>query len=796
MLRGRHKRTDMKNEKRTGNPPSVTEEIRPAEIREIPLADIVVPKRRARRLRNVTSLAESIAQIELIESIVVRRLPDGRLVLVSGAHRLEAHRQLGRETILARIIVVSDLEAELIELDANLARIELTVLERGEHLLRRKEIYEQMYPEAKHGGAPGKKGGGKKAKDATVASFAEDTSSKIGLSVRTIQDDVTIARLPADARQAIRGTPIEDQKRVLLQITRIAPDKQAAVAEAVASGRCRSVAQAAIELGFTIERPSRPRRSDITGRVREAAQPLREARKRWHRLIRGLDPAHAPEAQAIGEEIAALEKKIATLMTSIEMRTAVRIQNGMVPGTTTNASDTLNAPRPSMASELARPSHEAHDASTGREEGPRADVAAAVEAAIDLQKIIIADKALEITGLGLEELREGEALVEPLAEIAKTVARLSRPRPHRGRRRGASRRSSTVPNFVNALRPILPANSALAQRYGDVLRVLEVFDLAGKYLRKIEPALERAYIQHATMRANNPSSAAICESIDRYMPHGPAFVAGEYTFLHYLEANGVPSALFRDAAAAFVQEVTVGMRTTSTSFGAMLKRSPSPAKNAPAAIGSIQLPITAPLDEPAFKELCEIVRDCVAIMDEGCDTLAEIYRGRPVPPDVQEVWQDASARAQQCRPLLEGTFTHADHLGAWGVDPATYVAGRAAPVSNKSSAAQSAEPPLLPPGRPKAVQQRPEAPSSSEDMQAEPLKPLPAAAQKEFSLMLCRYLDHCRRERVEQEIRKADWPAHVQEAALQLFWTMACKQTPPAPPPSLAAGGPGPSPPR
>jgi hypothetical protein len=189
------------------------------------------------------------------------------------AHRLEAHRQLGRERILARIVVVSDLEAELIELDENLARIPLTALERGEHLLRRKQIYEELYPEAKHEGAPGKRGGGKTARDATVASFAEDASAKTGLSIRTIQDDVKIARLSRDARRVIRGTPIEDQKRVLLQITRIAPDKQAAVAEAVASGRCRSVAQAAIELGVTTERPSRLQSGDMKARVCEVAQP-------------------------------------------------------------------------------------------------------------------------------------------------------------------------------------------------------------------------------------------------------------------------------------------------------------------------------------------------------------------------------------------------------------------------------------------------------------------------------------------------------------------------------------------
>jgi ParB family chromosome partitioning protein len=306
------KKAEMKSKKMPGNQVhgAAGGEVS-AEVRQFRLADIVVPRHRARRLRDVTALVESIEQSDLIEPIVVRRLPDGRFVLVAGLHRLEAHRRLHRETILTRIIEVSDLEAELIELDENLARIPLTVLERGEHLLRRKEIYEQLHPEAKHGGAAGKSGGGKKAKDATVASFAEDTAA------RTIQDDVKIARLGDDTKKAIRGTQLEDQKRVLLQITRIAPEKQAAVAEAVATGRCRTVKQAAIELGEKDKPQPRRAHGDVCARAREVVQPLREARKGWERMVRELDPARASDAHAIGEGFKELDKKIEAFMRSV-----------------------------------------------------------------------------------------------------------------------------------------------------------------------------------------------------------------------------------------------------------------------------------------------------------------------------------------------------------------------------------------------------------------------------------------------------------------------------------------------
>lgn len=528
------------------------------EVREVSISEIVVPRKRARRLRDVTPLVGSIADSKLIAPILLRRIR-GQVgfVLIAGRHRLEAFRVLGRVTILARIVEVTDLEAELLELDENLARIELTVLERGEHLLRRKELYEELHPEVKHGGAPGKSGGGKRAKGATVASFAEDTLVKTGLSIRTIQDDVKIARLPADARQVLSGTPIENQKRVLLQLTRVAPEKQTAIAEALAAGRCRTVGQAAIELGVENKPRLRGQRGDIRARMREVAQPLREARKRWDRVVQELDPGRASEAQVIGEEIAALEQKIEALVKTAGT-VAAAIQN-----------DNVDAP-----------SRDVHRPLAHQKDGPQADVAAAVAAAIDLQKIAIADEGLEITGLGLEELQEGEALARSLAETATTIAKLGR--TTKSRTRDTSRRQLIVPDSVKTVQRMPPASNALAQQNRDVLRAWEALAGARSCLRKIEPALELAYNQHAPMRAYNPASAAVFEAIDRYMNHGHAFVAGEYTFVHHLEAHGVPSAFFRGAMATFGDEVTESTRRLFASFGEMLKHPPSPAENASA----------------------------------------------------------------------------------------------------------------------------------------------------------------------------------------------------------------------
>ncbi|WP_437649296.1 DUF5131 family protein [Sorangium sp. So ce362] len=402
---------------------------------------------------------------------------------------------------------------------------------------------------------------------------------------------------------------------------------------------------------------------------------------------------------------------------------------------------------------------------------PRADITGAVAAVIELQKILIADDALKIPGLGLEELREGEALVEPLADMARAMARLSR--PHHRQRRGTPRRPVTFPNFVKELQPILPPNSALAREHGDVLRVFEVFDLANRYLSKIEPAIELACNQHATMRADNPSSAGICDAIERYTEHGQALGAGRDTLFHCLEEHGVSPALFRAAEAAFVEEVREGTRAAFASLGEKLKHSPSPAQNAPTASSSLQLPITAPLNKSAFEEMRGIVRDCLVVMDEGCERLAEMYRGQPVPRDVDRIWSGANNLAQQCRPLLDGTFTHAEHLRAWGVASPNHSAGRAPEVITQARTTALPSTTVAP------------APSPTSPVSKKPT-PQQWDEYSQFSQGYSRAM--VPPEGVLAEIEKKDWPDVLKERARWWIFSSWQMATAPSRPPARAGG--------
>ncbi|MDH7597509.1 MAG: ParB/RepB/Spo0J family partition protein [Methanothrix sp.] len=164
------------------------------------IADIKVPvRKRAVNPEKVQQIADSIKVIGMLHPILVRR--DG--TLLAGAHRLEACKQLGMDEVEVEVLDVEPLMQELVEIDENLIRSELSYVERGEFLRRRKEIYEMLFPVAAHGGD--RKSEAFREARKGVESFAEDTAKKIGVSPRTIQQDIQIAEeLPPDVKETIK----------------------------------------------------------------------------------------------------------------------------------------------------------------------------------------------------------------------------------------------------------------------------------------------------------------------------------------------------------------------------------------------------------------------------------------------------------------------------------------------------------------------------------------------------------------------------------------------------------------
>jgi len=145
--------------------------------------------RRAVDMEKVDQLVGSIKEIGLIYPIIV----DEKCNLVAGAHRLEAFKKLKRTSIQADMLIIENRASELIEIDENLIRSELHYTERADALLRRKEIYEEMYPETKRE-ATLKQNRNEIISERTKPSFVKDTAKKIGRSERTIETEIQIGK--------------------------------------------------------------------------------------------------------------------------------------------------------------------------------------------------------------------------------------------------------------------------------------------------------------------------------------------------------------------------------------------------------------------------------------------------------------------------------------------------------------------------------------------------------------------------------------------------------------------------
>lgn len=208
----------------------------PAEL--IPIDSIIIPPTR-RPPRDVGALVASVATIGLVHPITVTT----EMRLVAGRRRVEAHRVLGLKEILARVMTLDAVDAEILEIDENFVRANLTVLERCQQRARRKALYEARYPHTRHGGAPGRPGGGKVgAKDEIISSFASESAIQANVSPRTIQHEVFIAtELAEDVCDIIRETPIADSKNDLLKLARLEPEHQRRVAEKLAAGEAKHV---------------------------------------------------------------------------------------------------------------------------------------------------------------------------------------------------------------------------------------------------------------------------------------------------------------------------------------------------------------------------------------------------------------------------------------------------------------------------------------------------------------------------------------------------------------------------
>lgn len=115
---------------------------------ELQIKDIKVSQRlREIDQDKVDELVESIQLVGLLHPIVI----DSDNNLLAGNHRLEAHRILGRDSIECRVVNLSELENELVQIDENLINNELNIIEKSEHIILRESILDKLGLRSKSG---------------------------------------------------------------------------------------------------------------------------------------------------------------------------------------------------------------------------------------------------------------------------------------------------------------------------------------------------------------------------------------------------------------------------------------------------------------------------------------------------------------------------------------------------------------------------------------------------------------------------------------------------------------------
>lgn len=208
----------------------------------IPTVEVKInPGRRTANPEHIQELAKSISEIGLLNPITV----DHRNVLIAGLHRLEAAKLLDWPEIECTVSSLEGLQAELAEIDENFIRNGLSVVEYSELLLRRKAIYESLYPEARNGGdRKSEKIRTSKCRSDPVKSFVQDTADKLGVAPRTVERQIQTAKnLAPEAKEIIRNADAKITKKDALKLSRMEPEQQKEAASQLASGEIRSVGE-------------------------------------------------------------------------------------------------------------------------------------------------------------------------------------------------------------------------------------------------------------------------------------------------------------------------------------------------------------------------------------------------------------------------------------------------------------------------------------------------------------------------------------------------------------------------
>jgi ParB family chromosome partitioning protein len=226
---------------------------------KLALERIYVGKRvRPLRQTTVDLYAEKIASVgDVDQPITVWPMakPIGKAdhQLVAGGHRLAgAHKAAIAEISVDVRQFASAAEARLAEIDENLLRPDLSALERAVHLAARKRVYDELHPEAKHGGDRRSTKRQEQIKRQSLPfGFSKVVADAVGLSERSIRDAVALAEeLGDELIGQLLDTPLADNASDLKALVKLPAAKRLRVVERVKQGKPRALPEALLAAGI------------------------------------------------------------------------------------------------------------------------------------------------------------------------------------------------------------------------------------------------------------------------------------------------------------------------------------------------------------------------------------------------------------------------------------------------------------------------------------------------------------------------------------------------------------------
>jgi len=181
----------------------------------------------------VQDLAESIRGIGLLHAISVAE-NNGRYILLSGLHRVESFKLLGKEEIPALVHKSDDLTNSLIEVEENLCRHDLNAIQTAESIVRREELLTALGRKAV--------AGNNQYTEEKITN--EDLARSMGLTRRTYQYKKCVANLNPEAKDILCETRFAENLMDMVQLQKAPDHIQIEIANLLASGKARSFRRA------------------------------------------------------------------------------------------------------------------------------------------------------------------------------------------------------------------------------------------------------------------------------------------------------------------------------------------------------------------------------------------------------------------------------------------------------------------------------------------------------------------------------------------------------------------------